>query len=95
MEKLITLQEVLELVRVSYPTIYRWLKAGTFPQPLNGRGRKLLWTQAAIESWMNRDSAPVSAPIVTSLRKQRQEEKSFSDRQEAACAALDRHRKAK
>lgn len=95
MDKLVTLQEVLELVRVSYPTIRRWLNARTFPQPINGRGRKLLWTQSAIEFWMNRQSASVSTPIVPTPRKQRQAEKSFSERQEAARAALERHRKAK
>ena len=95
MEKLLTLQEVLELTRVSYPTIYRWLNAGTFPQPINGRGRKLLWTQNAIDIWMNRQSESVSVPAITISRKQRQEEKSYLERQQAAAAALDRHRKAK
>lgn len=95
MEKLLTLQEVLELIRVSYPTIRRWMKAGTFPASINGKGRKLLWTQSAIESWINRQSTPVSDSVVPTPRKHRQEDKSFLARQEAARAALERHRKAK
>jgi len=94
-EKLLTLQEVLELTTVSYPTIYRWLNAGTFPQPVNGRGRKLLWTQSAIISWMNQQSTPVSNPIVTTSKERRQAEKAYQARQENARAVLERHRKAK
>ena len=55
MEKLLTTKEVCELVRVKYPTIDRWLKAGTFPKPITGRGRKLLWTQESIETWMKKE----------------------------------------
>lgn len=95
MEKLLTLQEVLEFVTVSYSTIRRWVSTGTFPQPLNGRGKKLLWTQSAIESWIDRQSTPVSPSEVAPPRKQRQAEKSFLERQEAARAALERHRKSK
>ena len=95
MEKLLILQEVLELTRVSYPTISRWLNAGTFPQPVNGRGRKLLWTQGSIEQWMNRQSVPISIPVITTPKERRQAEKAYQARQEAAHAALERHRPTK
>ena len=95
MEKLLTLQDVLELTTVSYPTIYRWLNAGTFPQPVNGRERKLLWTQDSVISWMHRQSTPVSSPVVTTSKEQRQADKAYQARQEAARVALERHRKAK
>ena len=95
MQRLLTLREVLELTRVSYPTIRRWMNAGTFPQSISGKGKRLLWTPSAIELWMNRQSESVSIPIVTTPRKQRQAEKSYRERQEAARAALERHRRAK
>lgn len=95
MGKLLTLHEVLELTTVKYQTIHRWLNAGMFPQPVNGRGRKLLWTQESIEMWMNRQSMPVSNPIVPTSKERRQAEKSYQARLDAADAALERHRKAK
>ena len=94
MEKLLTLHEVLELTTVSYPTIRRWVVAGTFPKTVNEKG-KLLWTQESIETWMNRQSTPVSNPIVTTFKERRQAEKSYQARLQAADAVLERHRKSK
>jgi hypothetical protein len=71
------------------------MKAGTFPQPVNGRGKKLLWTQSAIESWMHQQSAPVSIPTITTSKERRQADKSYQARQEAARLALECHRSTK
>jgi hypothetical protein len=71
------------------------MKVGTFPQPVNGRGKKLLWTQSAIESWMHQQSAPVSNSIVTTSKERRQADKAYQARQEAALATIERHRSAK
>ena len=95
MEKLLILREVLELTRVSYPTISRWLKTGMFPQPVNGRGRKLLWTQDSIAQWMNRQSEPVIIPVITTPKERRQADKAYQTRQEAARIALERHRQSR
>ena len=91
MGKLLALPEVLALTRISYPTINRWLKAGLFPQPINGRGRKLLWTQASIEQWMSRPVAPMGNVAAVFARQRRREEKEFERRQEAARQALEQH----
>jgi predicted DNA-binding transcriptional regulator AlpA len=45
---LLLLEDVCELVRVSPQTVRRWLKDRRFPQPIR-LGRKLLWTQSAID----------------------------------------------
>jgi len=96
LEPMLTLAEVLALARVSYQTILRWRNAGIFPEAHNGKGKKLLWTKSAIEMWMNQQqSALVSIPQVTTPKERRQFEKSYQERQEAARAALDRHRKGK
>ena len=94
MEKLLTLQEVLELIRVSYSTLRRWMSAGTFPKSVNSRG-KLLFTQSSIAAWMDQQSAPVSIPTVTTSKERRQADKSYQARQEAARLAIERHRLAK
>jgi hypothetical protein len=56
---------------------------------------KLLWTQESIDSWLNRQSVPVSNPIVPTSKERRQAEKSYQARQDAARAKLELHRKVK
>jgi predicted DNA-binding transcriptional regulator AlpA len=92
MDQLLTLTEVLALVGVTYSTILRWRNAGTFPEPHNGRGKKLFWTQSSIENWMNRQPQPVSSPIIITPKKQRKTDDTVY---QAARAALERHRKVK
>ena len=53
------------VVCLSYSTLCRMMNAGTFPQPVNGRGRKLLWTQSAIAAWMCQQSESVNRPAQT------------------------------
>ena len=86
MERLLTVREVTELLRISYPTLYRWLKADTFPQPVNGRGRKLLWHPADVERWSN-----YRQPSAESATTGRSSAKSFQRRQESARAVLAKH----
>ena len=86
MERLLTVREVTELLRISYPTLYRWLKAGTFPQPINGRGRKLLWHPADVERWSNYRQPDSGASARSKLNA-----KSWKQRQESASARLSQH----
>ena len=86
MDKLLTTKEVCEVARVKYPALNRWMKAGTFPLPVGGRkrerGRKLLWTQKAIETWMNPEVEPIGTPD--------QKSKEYRQRQEKAREVLRR-----
>jgi excisionase family DNA binding protein len=94
MEKLLTVREVTDLLRISYSTLYRWLRAGKFPVPVNGRGNKLLWHQSQIQDWSNyRKSASATSNAVTSPASQRRQAKSFQERQAAAEKSLQRHRR--
>ena len=88
MEKLLTTKEVCELVRVKYSTIYRWLKAGTFPKPVTERGRKMLWTPESIETWMKRSDV-----IIVHVPSPAEERKALQQRQKAARDAVERRRK--
>jgi len=93
MEKLLTAREVMDLLRISYSTLYRRLKTGTFPAPVNGRGKKLLWHPSQIEDWSNyRQSQSAISTSVTSPAKRRQQDKDYRERQAAADRALQRHR---
>jgi len=93
MEKLLTVCEVTDLCRISYSTLYRWLSAGKFPAPVNGRGNKLLWNPSQIEDWANyRQSQSATGTTVTSPVKRKQQEKDYRERQAAAERSLERHR---
>ena len=87
MEKLLTLREVLELIRVAYSTLRRWMNSKKFPKSVNCRG-KLLWTQSSIESWMFQQSESASAPVITTPKQRRQADTAY----QAARATLERHR---
>ena len=96
MKQLLTQKEVCALARISYPTLARWLTAGTFPQPVNGRKKKLLWSEQQITDWMNRQSSPCCPTLPdVSFSQRKRDAKSFGQRQEAAKQALDRHRRQK
>ena len=94
MNRLLTQQEICELTRISYPTLARWLTAGTFPQPINGRGKKLLWSQAVIEEWINnrQTAQKPEVDVTSSAKKLKRGDQEFRNRQEAAEKALvERH----
>jgi len=88
MNRLLTQRDVCDLLRITYPTLYRWLKDGRFPAPVNGRGRKLLWSPGAVEEWMNaRSPVPISVPA----KSERQKAREFIERQSRAKATLAKH----
>jgi prophage regulatory protein len=49
--RLISKPEVLDRVGVTFPTIWKWMIAGTFPR---GReiGGKTMWIEADVEAWI-------------------------------------------
>ena len=94
MEKLLDLKDVLDSCRCSYPTLARWMSANLFPQPLNGRGKKLLWAEQQIFDWIeSRRQQSTQAPTFSlpNHRQERRKMKDFAERQEAARQALERH----
>jgi prophage regulatory protein len=49
--RLIRKAEVLEMVGVSYPTIWRWMRAGVFPKPLATINRSM-WIEQEVADWI-------------------------------------------
>jgi predicted DNA-binding transcriptional regulator AlpA len=49
--RLLDRHDIVELTGVSYPTIWSWMRAGTFPR---GRicGGKSMWLSSEVEAWM-------------------------------------------
>ena len=55
--KLIFKPELLELLHVSYSSIYGWMKAGQFPLPVvigpgTGRSSRIAWYASEIQAWL-------------------------------------------
>ena len=46
------LPQVLDYVGVSKPTIYRWIKEKTFPEPIKLSTRMAVWKKADVQEWM-------------------------------------------
>lgn len=50
--KILRLPAVLEMLGVSKPTIYLWIRKGNFPAPLKIGPKASGWSLAEIESWL-------------------------------------------
>jgi predicted DNA-binding transcriptional regulator AlpA len=48
---LLSKREVLAITNVSYPTVWSWMRRGTFPRS-RVVGGKSMWVSTEIESWM-------------------------------------------
>jgi prophage regulatory protein len=49
---LLTMNEVIQRTRLSRSTIYRKMKAGTFPAPLDLSENRIGWMESEIETWV-------------------------------------------
>ncbi len=54
--KFLSRDEVLQLINVSYPTLWSWIRAGTFPpaRELSGntRASRIYWLEHEVLTWM-------------------------------------------
>jgi len=96
MKRLMTQGEVCELLRCSFSTLSRMMNSGDFLNPVNGRGRKLVFDPDTVEAWIKARQQPLqaimSAGVVPNPAKQKQRDKNKIRRLEMARATLDRHR---
>lgn len=99
--RILLIGEVANLLRVSVPTINRWLRQarlgqGTFPLPISAKKCKGRWLSTDIDAFLHMQSTSQTPalPDVSSPQRSRKTQ-SFKQRQDAARAALERHRKTK
>ena len=91
MKQLLTREKLCEWLCITYPTLNRMMNDGRFNvQPVNGRGKKLLFDPDAVEAWIKSRQQPVT-PVVPSSAQQRRRDKSFQRRQANAAAVLAQH----
>ena len=50
--KLLKLKDVIEMTSLSKASIYRQVKAGTFPDPIRVGPRAVAWVVSELESWI-------------------------------------------
>ena len=51
-DKMLRIEEVMEITRLSRATIYRKMSKGQFPKPLKLGDRAVRWRQSEIEAWL-------------------------------------------
>lgn len=51
MENLLRRDEVLKRVGISETTLYRWMKEGRFPQPVQLGPRAVAWPESDLREW--------------------------------------------
>ena len=51
--RLIAKREVLELVGVSYPTLWEWQRQGIFPRARQLGINKSVWLESEVRAWIN------------------------------------------
>jgi prophage regulatory protein len=50
--RLISRQELVDIVGVSFPSIWQWVREGKFPAPRKlGKGGRTAWLESEIEAW--------------------------------------------
>ena len=56
-EELLTLAEIVDWIKVSESTIYRWMDEGIFPRPLKlgaeTKQRPMRWIRKDVSDWIN------------------------------------------
>jgi len=89
--KILLVDEVAAMLRVSESTINRWLGESrrgenTFPLPVSQAGGKRRWTRDSIDSFIASLYVKPQRPV----RQRRRSAKAFAERQNATDRALDR-----
>ena len=101
MKRVMTIEDIAKMLGVHPSTVRRWLGErrkgrGFFPLPFTPPHSKCLWDERAIMQYIESQStSPVMSTPTTSAKQQRRMTQDYQRRQEAAKAALNRHRKPK
>ena len=51
--RFLRISEVLDRVGVSRPTIYRWMREGTFPKQISIGANSVVWLESDVTKWMD------------------------------------------
>lgn len=76
LDRLLRKPDVISRVALSYPTIWRKVRAGTFPAPVQISDGRIAWKESAIVSWMNGLTASAIQPKARSNGRPRKRRRS-------------------
>jgi prophage regulatory protein len=71
-ERLLSKWAVEERTSLDITTIYRKMKAGTFPQPVRVGRRRVAWRESDIAAWQQALAVGVAAPRAIRVRRRLQ-----------------------
>ena len=54
---MLTLLEVTQATGLSRPTLYKYMKAGTFPQKVKGEDRRKYWRESEVNAYLEKKAA--------------------------------------
>ena len=92
--EILFLEEVAAQLRAHPNTTRRWVAEGKFVAPISPPHCKLRWRKIDVLRYLELQALPpVCVPVVSNPKLRRQEDKDFQARQDAARAALERHRR--
>ena len=66
-DPILTWSEVLKIVPYSRVQVWRMVRAGSFPPPLQLSERRIGWRQSVVEEWINSREAVAWAPAPAEL----------------------------
>ena len=66
LDRLLRKADVVGLVALSYPTIWRQVRQGRFPAPVRISAGRVAWRESAIRAWMNGLPTSTIAPTARS-----------------------------
>ena len=71
MDRLLTLDEVLQLLKITTSTLYRWIEQGDYPPPLHigTKSKHARWSEVEHQQWIEkkRNAPREASPKVTSI----------------------------
>lgn len=56
-DRLLTLPEVTEITRLAKPTLYRMMKAGTFPRQIHLATQRVAWLRSEVLEWVAKQAS--------------------------------------
>ena len=56
-DRLLTLAEVTQITRLAKPTLYRMIKAGSFPRQIHLATQRVAWLRSEVLDWVAKQVA--------------------------------------
>lgn len=51
--EILRVEDLIQMLKISRPTLYRWLKQDNFPKPIHLGPKTPVWRQSDIEEWIS------------------------------------------